>query len=113
MKSFLISASDLSFLSIQTSIPIIRVVDYDKSGEPIYGYYDTTNHKLIQLGTLGSFDLMQTPWASLLPNDPGDGPGGGPLSANAGSPLGLRNVQGLFNNLTAPNRQQWEDAGYP
>ena len=94
MKSFYISPTDLSFLSNQVNVPIIRVVAYDLDGKAIYGYYDPTQNYLVELGTLGSFNLMQTPWASLLPSDPGDGPGGGPIVPNAGSPIGLRNVQG-------------------
>ena len=110
MKSFRISPTDLSFLSNQVSVPIIRVVAYDLDGKPIYGYYDPTQNYLVQLGTLGSFNLMQTPWASLLPSDPGDGPGGGPIVPNAGTPVGLRNVQGLFNNITDPSRVWWGSA---
>jgi len=110
MKSFVISATDLSFLSTQASIPIIRIVAYDSEGNAIYGYYDPNQNVTIQLGRLGSFDLMQTPWASFLPNDPGDGPGGGPITPNAGSPVGLRNVQGLFNNLTSRSRLLWGSA---
>jgi Animal haem peroxidase len=90
----------------------VRVVGYTSAGIPIYGYTDPGSGQIVQLGTIGSFDLLNTSWFSTLPTTLGDGPAGGNVAPNAGLPLGLRNVQGLFNNITAPSRQHWGAAGY-
>jgi Ca2+-binding RTX toxin-like protein len=106
MKRFDITASDLGFIYKQISVPIVRVVAYDATGQAIYGYQDPNTGALVQLGALGSFDLMTTTWAGFLPQVVGT-PSTGNTPAGVGDPFGLRNVSGLFNNLSAPNKQYW------
>jgi len=106
MKRFEITSSDLSFINKQVSIPIVRVVGYSATGEAIYGYQDPNTGALVQLGVLGSFDLMTSSWAAFLPAVVGS-PAVGNAPATVGDPLGLRNVSGLFNNLSAPSKQYW------
>lgn len=109
MKRFLISATDLAFLSLQARVPLIRVVAYDRTtGEPIYGYTDPTNGRVVELGRLGSFDLMSSSWAQFLPPVVTFGALTGTTTAATGAePLGLRNVQGLFNNLSSASSAGW------
>ena len=106
MKRFELTPSDLSFINKQVSVPIVRVVAYNASGEAIYGYQNPNTGALVQLGVLGSFDLMTSSWASFLPAVVGS-PAVGTAPATVGDPLGLRNVSGLFNNLSAPSKQYW------
>ena len=68
MKRFLISATDLDFLNLQASVPLVRVVSYRPgNGEPVYGYTDPSGGQVVELGLLGSFDLMTSSWARFLP----------------------------------------------
>ena len=67
MKRFDITASDLGFIYKQISVPIVRVVGYNATGQAIYGYQDPNTAVLVQLGVLGSFDLMTSSWAAFLP----------------------------------------------
>jgi len=106
MKRFEITSSDLSFINKQVSVPIVRVVAYSATGEAIYGYQDPSNGAVVQLGVLGSFDLMTSSWATFLPAVVAS-PAVGTAPATVGDPLGLRNVSGLFNNLSASNKQYW------
>jgi len=110
IKNFVITANDTTFLDQQTHVPIVRVVRYQTDGTPVYGY---TDPKLpvptVELGTLGSFDLMTSSWANYLPEVVA--PGGG-TAAGIADPFGLRNVQGLFNNVSSPNNAAWGAAFY-
>ena len=82
---------------------------YDRTtGEPIYGYTDPTNGRVVELGRLGSFDLMSSSWAQFLPPVVTFGALTGTTTAATGAePLGLRNVQGLFNNLSSASSAGW------
>ena len=104
MKLFSITSNDLSFLLDQVNVPILRVVGYDSKGNAIYGYTDPDTNVVVQLGALGSFDPMKTSWANFLP----------PVVTTAGStaagpaePYGLRNVRGLFNNISLASSSAW------
>ena len=106
MKRFAITPSDLNFIKTQIGVPIVRVVGYNAIGQAIYGYQDPNTGGLVQLGVLGSFDLMTSSWAGFLPPVIGT-PSTGNTPAGVGDPFGQRNVSGLFNNLSAPNKQYW------
>lgn len=112
MKRFLISATDLAFLNLQASVPLVRVVAYSPGhGDPIYGYTDPSNNQVVELGPLGSFDLMTSSWAQFLPPVVSFGALTGTTTAATGAePLGLRNVQGLFNNLSSASSASWGSA---
>jgi hypothetical protein len=104
LKLFSITSNDLSFLLDQVNVPILRVVGYDSKGNAIYGYTDPDTNVVVQLGALGSFDPMKTSWANFLP----------PVVTTAGStaagpaePYGLRNVRGLFNNISLASSSAW------
>jgi Ca2+-binding RTX toxin-like protein len=104
MKSFRISGDDLAFLMDQVGVPILRVVSYDTNGKAIYGYQDPNTKAIVELGLLGSFDPMQTSWAGFLPavvTSAGNTPAG------VAEPFGLRNVRGLFNNISNPSASTW------
>jgi Ca2+-binding RTX toxin-like protein len=138
MKTFNISPSDLSFLNSQVSVPIVSIVRYLANGTAIYGYKvpasgftnpltgqpftdnldpATTPPSLlpaanstVELGVLGSFDLYHTSWAYFLPPVVS---AAGVTAAGVGEPFGLRNVQGLFNNISVPSSGIWGAAYYP
>ena len=110
IKNFVITANDTTFLDQQTNVPIVRVVQYLPDGTPIYGYTDpNTTVGTVALGVLGSFDLMTSAWASYLPQVVVPG---GSTAAGIADPFGLRNVQGLFNNVSSPNNAAWGAAFY-
>jgi Ca2+-binding RTX toxin-like protein len=135
MKSFSITLSDLSFLSNQVSVPIISIVRYLINGTPIYGYKvpttgfinpltgqaflnnldPATNQPLpaagstVELGAIGTFDVFNTPWAYFLPPVV---TAAGITAAGVGEPFGLRNVQGVFNNITLSSSAIWGAAFY-
>ena len=109
MKSFEISTSDLSFLSSQVSVPIIRVVRYLADGTKIYGY-SAPNGSLVELGQLGSFDPYQSSWAQYLPAVVTPA---GNTAAGIAEPFGVRNVEGLFNNISLPSASSWGSALSP
>ena len=106
MKRFEITSSDHSFVNKQVSVPIVRVVAYSATGEAIYAYPDQNNGAMVQLGVLDSFNLMTSNWATFLPAVVAS-PAAGTAPATVGNPLGLRNISGLSNNLSAPNKQYW------
>jgi len=107
MKNFFIANTDLAFISQQTNVPTIRIISYDNSGRPIYGYYinNDLNTSPVSLGILGSFDLFHSSWFSYLPND-------SIILNTSTSPFGLRNIDGLFNNLSSVSRYDWGVTGY-
>jgi Ca2+-binding RTX toxin-like protein len=139
MKSFSITLSDLDFLNNQVSVPIIRVVDYLLDGTPIYGYTvpptgyrdpltgapltldpfitDTQgNHpslalagSFVTLGKIGTFDVFNTAWSLFLPPVV---TANGTTVAGVGEPFGIRNVQGLFNNIALSSSAIWGAAYY-
>jgi hypothetical protein len=136
MKTFNISPSDLSFLNSQVSVPIVSIVRYLANGTAIYGYKvpasGFTNpltgqafagnldpvtgtalpaaNSTVELGILGTFDLYKTSWAYFLPPVVS---AGGISAAGVGEPFGLRNVQGLFNNISVPSSATWGAAYSP
>lgn len=105
MKSFYITFDDLSFINQQISIPEIRVLRYLNSGTAIYGYTDPNTLRTVELGTLGSFNLMTSPWAAFLPNTT-------QITNTNSSPFGIRDVSGLFNNLTQSSTADWGATNY-
>ena len=109
MKSFSISASDLSFLSSQVSVPIIEVIRYLSDGTEIYGYR-APDRSSVELGKLGSFDPYQTSWAQYLPAVVTPA---GSTAAGIAEPFGVRNVQGLFNNISLTSSSPWGSAYSP
>ncbi len=135
MKSFSITLSDLSFLNNQVNVPIISIVRYLINGTPIYGYKvpttgfinpltgqaflnnldPATNQPLpaagstVELGAIGTFDVFNTPWAYFLPPVV---TAAGITAAGVGEPFGLRNVQGVFNNITLSSSAIWGAAFY-
>jgi Ca2+-binding RTX toxin-like protein len=135
-KSFAITAGDLTFLANQVNVPIIEVVRYLLDGTPIYGYtvpasgYTDpvtglppvnnadpfiTDGKLqaagsvVELGKIGTFDVFNTAWSLFLPPVV---TATGITAAGVGEPFGLRNVQGLFNNISLSSSAIWGAAFY-
>jgi Ca2+-binding RTX toxin-like protein len=110
-----IELSDLTFLQEQVAAPIVRIVRYDSAtGLPIYGFTRPTNNLFgdagltVELGALGSFDIMSSEWAAYIPlNTPGV------IKNNVTSPFGLRNVSGLFNNLANNSSYAWGSLDRP
>ena len=134
MKTFDVSLLDLNFIYKQVVVPIIRVVKYLADGTPVYGYtvpsYSTTQTPgtVVELGVVGvvstlaqntinpssglaytTFTLINTSWAQYLP--PVVAPTG-TTPAGVGDPYGLRNVQGLFNNISLSTAATWGAAFY-
>jgi Ca2+-binding RTX toxin-like protein len=115
MKSFNIEFSDLTFLQEQTSAPIVRIVRYDSAtGQAVYGFVRPVANlygdagSTVELGFLGSFDIMTSEWAAYIPlNTPGV------IKNNVTSPFGLRNVSGLFNNVGNPSSYGWGSLDRP
>ena len=137
MKNFAITLSDIAFINAQISVPIIRVVRYLADGTPIYGFsvpsggfkspiagdatlttaaaaantdsrYNTTTG-IFELGKVGTFDPYKSPWSLFLPPVV---TAGGITAAGVGEPFGLRNVQGLFNNIALPHAAIWGASYY-
>lgn len=104
MKSFYVSRSDLDFLAQQVSVPAIRVLRYTIDGTPIYGYTNPVTGADVELGPLGSFNLMTSSWSVFIPND-------ATITNTSASPFGMRSVDGLFNNLTNASTQAWGAIG--
>ena len=67
VKQFAITGNDLSFLNTQANVPIVTAVRYLTNGTPIYGYTDPVTKLPVELGQLGTFNLMTSPWAAFLP----------------------------------------------
>jgi Ca2+-binding RTX toxin-like protein len=135
MKSFAITLDDLLFLEAQVNVPIIQVVRYQVDGAPIYGYtvpqagfhdpvtgaaltrdpFKAGNPLLpiggatVELGTIGTFDVFNTAWSLFLPPVV---TANGITAAGVGEPFGLRNVQGLFNNIALSSSAIWGAAFY-
>jgi hypothetical protein len=135
MKNFSITPSDLNFLLNQVNVPIIRIVKYLVDGTPIYGY-TAPNGTEIELGIVGTastlaastinpstitagnptgsfyttFDPYNSSWAQYLPPVVS---AAGTSPAGVGEPFGIRNVQGLFNNISLPSSATWGAAYYP
>lgn len=110
LKQFAITGNDLTFLNTQANVPIVTVVRYLTNGTPIYGYTNPTTKAVVELGQLGTFNLMTSSWAAFLP----------PVVTTAATtpagpsePYGLRNVQGLFNNISSPSTAAWGSAFSP
>ena len=130
MKSFQITSSDISFLVDQLNVPIIRVVRYLLDGTPIYGYTVPASGfidpltglpipgnvdpftggqlpaplSVVELGIIGTFDVYNTAWSLFLPPVV---TANGTTPAGVGEPFGLRNVQGLFNNISLSSSAIW------
>ncbi len=106
MKSFDLETSDLQFTQNQIADPIVRIVRYDTTGTPIYGFERPDNGVVVELGQLGTFDLLavSSQWQQFAPSSSLD---------NINSPNGLRNVSGLFNNLASPAKYGWGAANRP
>jgi len=99
LKEFTISTSDLPFLLQQVSAATIRLVKYDSDGLPVYGYMDSDG-MIHALGLPGSFDPLNPDIYVNTTN----------YVLDALDPLGIRNVDGTFNNLTASNTYTWGSA---
>jgi Ca2+-binding RTX toxin-like protein len=121
MKNFDIASSDVQFLQEQVSVPILRVVGYDQAdGTPVYGFTRLAGSTfgpegtVVVLGKLGTFDLSDPnfapgmEWASYMP---GNSPG--LVTFKVASSFGLRNVSGLFNNISNPSSYSWGAIGNP
>jgi hypothetical protein len=107
MKAFNIETSDLQYFQEQTANPIVRIIRYDSiTGSPIYGFTNSDNGAVVELGQLSNLDLLGS--ASQLNQYI-------PASAldKISSPYGLRNVSGLFNNIANPNNYVWGAANRP
>lgn len=104
MKFFYIADTDLQFLSQMVDVPRIRIVRYLNDGTPIYGYDHPVTRQVVELGKLGSFDLMSSSWSAFIPNND-------TITNTSSSPFGVRSVDGLFNNLTNPSSQTWGSVG--
>jgi hypothetical protein len=111
MKNFALESSDLGFLQDQTAIPIVRIIRYDQTtGNPIYGFTRPDNGAVVELGQFGTFDLLasSSQWTQYI--------AGTSLGENIDpiiSPYGLRNVSGLFNNVSTPDAYGWGAANRP
>ncbi|NCY02718.1 MAG: tandem-95 repeat protein, partial [Planctomycetia bacterium] len=112
VKDFVITTYDQAFLRDQVNVPIVRVVRYGTDGTAFYGYTDPNTKAAVELGKLGTFDLLQTSWASFLP-EVVNWPSIGNTAAGPAEPFGLRNVQGLFNNIAAADQAGWGAAFRP
>lgn len=104
MKLFYIADTDLEFISQMADVPRVRVIRYLADGTPVYGYDNPVTRQVVELGVLGSFDLMTSSWSAFIPNNAN-------ITNTSASPFGLRNVDGLFNNLTNPSTQGWGAVG--
>ncbi len=106
MKSFDLETSDLQFTQEQIADPIVRIVRYDTTGSAIYGFERPDNGTIVELGQLGTFDLLaaSSQWKQFTPSSSLD---------NVNSPNGLRNVSGLFNNVASPANYGWGAANRP
>ena len=112
LKDFVITTYDQDFLKDQVNVPIVRAVRYETNGTAIYGYADPNTKAVVELGKLGTFDLLQTSWASFLP-EVVSWPSTGNTAAGPAEPFGIRNVQGLFNNIAAADQAGWGAAFRP
>jgi Animal haem peroxidase len=108
MKSFNIESSDLIFLQEQTFVPIVRIVRYDPTtNKAIYGFIRPVTNiygeagTTVELGILGSFDIMASEWAAYTTNNTTGN------TTSIGNPFGIRQVAGLFNNLANPSSYAW------
>jgi Ca2+-binding RTX toxin-like protein len=132
MKNFNITLSDQQFLLDQVSVPIVRIVRYQTDGTPIYGYtvpvsgfhdpltgltVTTFNGvtlpvagTVVELGKLGTFDVFNTSWSLFLPPVV---TAAGTTLAGVGEPFGIRNAQGLFNNISLASAATWGSAYSP
>ena len=101
-KPFNITLSDIQFLLNQVRFGTIKIVGYDANGNAIYGYTDAggTTH---QLGALGTFDPL-----SVI--DPVTNQS---IYYSALDASGLRNIDGVFNNLTSSATSTWGAANDP
>lgn len=104
MKAFYVSPEDIEFISQQVSVPTIRVLRYNSNGTAIYGYTNPVTGLNVELGPLGSFNLMTSSWSAFIPNN-------ATITNTSASPFGIRSVDGLFNNLTNPSTQAWGATG--
>jgi Ca2+-binding RTX toxin-like protein len=89
IKHFDVSLGDLGFLMGQVSFSTIKLVRYDSSGNAIYGYVNEAG-VTIELGQEGNFDPLA-----------------GGVYGSSRVADGLRNVNGLFNNLTNRDTSDW------
>ena len=111
MKNFDIETSDLQFVEDQTITPIVRIVRYEPTtGTAIYGFTEPDDGDTIELGALGTFNLLapSSQWRQYI--------GGAAFGANIDavtSPYGLRNVSGLFNNVSSPDTYAWGAVSRP
>jgi len=112
IKDFVITTYDQAFLKDQVNVPIVRAVRYETNGTAIYGYADPNTKAIVELGKFGTFDLLQTSWASFLP-EVVSWPSTGNTAAGSAEPFGIRNVQGLFNNIAAADQAGWGAAFRP
>ena len=104
MKAFFLADTDLEFVSQKIDVPRVRVIRYLPDGTAMYGYTNPVTGQVVELGALGSFDLMTSSWSAFLPNNAN-------ITNTPSSPFGVRNVDGLFNNLTNPATQAWGAVG--
>ncbi|MEI8228196.1 MAG: peroxidase family protein, partial [Planctomycetota bacterium] len=112
IKNFVITTYDQTYLKDQVNVPIVRAIRYETNGTAIYGYADPNTKAIVELGKLGTFDLLQTSWASFLP-EVVSWPSIGNTAAGPAEPFGIRNVQGLFNNIAAADQAGWGAAFRP
>ena len=96
LKSFTIDAGDVSFILNQVKFATIKVIGYDASGAPLYGYVDASGNEHL-LGLAGTFDPTSVIYFNST--DPSDPLIGLPLYNGPRDFQGLRNVSGHFNNL--------------
>ena len=110
VKQFVITGNDLNFLNQQTNVPIVTAVRYLTNGTAVYGYTDPLTKAVVELGQLGTFNLMTSSWAAFLPAVV---TAAATTAAGPSEPYGLRNVQGLFNNISNPSSAAWGAAFSP
>ena len=106
VKPFEITLGDLNFLleQLRHTIYVVRI---DSSGNPVYGYRDSSQPSgYVELGLFGTFDPLAV-----------NGPDGLPLYQGARDAAGFRILEGFFNNLTGtvdqPRAWSWGSADDP
>jgi hypothetical protein len=107
VKEFYINATDVQFLFEQATFPTIKIVGYDSSGNPQFGYQDAggTVHTIAVDPSDGLYhpaDVIyeRAGYQGTDPNAPNYDPRVGlPLYNGPRDFQGLRNVSGVFNNL--------------
>ena len=107
LKPFSINLADVAFIFDQVTFPTVKVIRYDSSGRPVYGYIDRSGNEHV----LTAAELADpTTIIYVNPSDSSDPLNNLPLYNGPRDYQGLRNVSGDFNNLIA-GQTSWGATG--